>query len=1117
MLKFFRKHPPKESEGRETQKKELFGFRHCVNHGFPSKPSALAYDPKIRLLGIGTKTGAVRVYGAPGVEYSGQHKEDVQVTQLFFLAEQGRLISLCGDNSLHLWEINNTGDGKSKLEEIKSFAMESNKVKTISACSLTKNGEHLLLGTEGGNIHILEVSSFTLMDQIIYQDVVMQNVPDDFKVNPGAVEAIAVHPTNPDKFLIGYNRGLIVLWDNTNSNADQTYNATQQLESLCWHRNGEEFVSAHGDGSYIVWSRADASHPKDPALTPYGPFPCKAIGKLDYLTSKVDNFVIFSGGMPRASYGDRHTVSIMQGSNHVVFDLTSKIVDFISITRAMENDTEDERAEYDEPHSLIILVEEELVIVDLDSPKWPLFNLPYINSLHCSAVTCSQHITNVPDQLWQKLVDSGEAQMKQFSSREWPINGGKVTSTKSSSKDLILTGHEDGSVRFWDASAMSLCLLFKLNTSSIFQVDVHSPDSNNGEMEEEWPPFRKVGNFDPYSDDPRLAIQKISLCPLSETLVVAGTAGQTIILQMEREERELEVPTVTVNIVEDKDSFVWKGHEAIIPRTGIIKFVAGFQPTCIMQLYPPAACTALAIHSEWQLVGAGTAHGFALFDYQQKKAVTTRCTLNPHELTGTSDTPMSRRKSLKKSLRESFRRLRNRRSERRHKTKEEVSKDKKIEETHAEAAPSTSAGAAGEGGATASTPEHRPVERAVEARSSDDSMASMVRCIYFADTFIVNATSHNHSLWVGTNGGHVYIYTLVIPGNEKRNEEVVSCSLAKEIKLRHKAPVIAISVIDGKAKVLPEALDVQHERAKAPDMSGQHTVVICSEEQLKIFTLPQLKAKWKFKITAIDGARVRRVGFINFRSRSDENYVENDVVCLTNLGDLSIFSIETLRQQMTASVIRKEDINGITSLVFTKYGQAFYLHSPSEFSRITLSAWNVVEPKCEIELKEGMRPAPAEEPSAARPVGELDVSGQPYSSTDISEGLNESVQNESRADTTLEGEVTQDSIRIAEHTNEDIVTEVTIAHVTVTSTTVSPPSESTTVTATTDGGKTKNVDDIAKAVTVQSSTTVETEVREKMSDLKVTVHVHDDDPALSKQKGIAETVENGHDEVLAVS
>ena len=40
--------------------------------------------------------------------------------------------------------------------------------------------------------------------------------------------------------------------------------------------------------------------------------------------------------------------------------------------------------------------------------------------------------------------------------------------------------------------------------------------------------------------------------------------------------------------------------------------------------------------------------------------------------------------------------------------------------------------------ATPATPETKPIERSVEFRNTDDSMASMVRCLYFADTFIAN-------------------------------------------------------------------------------------------------------------------------------------------------------------------------------------------------------------------------------------------------------------------------------------------------------------------------------------------------------------------------------------------
>jgi len=40
---------------------------------------------------------------------------------------------------------------------------------------------------------------------------------------------------------------------------------------------------------------------------------------------------VFVGGMPRASYGDRHTVSVIHGEKHVVFDFSSKVIDFFVI------------------------------------------------------------------------------------------------------------------------------------------------------------------------------------------------------------------------------------------------------------------------------------------------------------------------------------------------------------------------------------------------------------------------------------------------------------------------------------------------------------------------------------------------------------------------------------------------------------------------------------------------------------------------------------------------------------------------------------------------------------------------------------------------------------------
>ena len=46
-----------------------------------------------------------------------------------------------------------------------------------------------------------------------------------------------------------------------------------------------------------------------------------------------------------------------------------------------------------------------------------------------------------------------------------------------------------------------------------------------------------------------------------------------------------------------------------------------------------------------------------------------------------------------------------------------------------------------------------------------------------------------------------------------------------------------------------------------------HRVIIASEEQFKMFMLPTLKPCGKYKLTAHEGSRVRKVGFVTFASK----------------------------------------------------------------------------------------------------------------------------------------------------------------------------------------------------------------------------------------------------------
>ncbi|XP_028572708.2 LLGL scribble cell polarity complex component 2 isoform X1 [Podarcis muralis] len=923
---------------RERLKRDLFQFNKTVEHGFPHQPSALGYSSFLHLMAIGTRSGAIKVYGAPGVEFMGLHEETNTVMQIHFIPGQCRLLTLLDDNSLHLWTLKQTHSNMSELQEERHFTLRGPPGSPPSATQVTailahSSQELLYLGTESGNVFVVEIPSFRVLeDRTISPDVVLQRVPEEYlnRRSLELVEALREHPQNPNQILIGYSKGLIVLWDLINNKATHHFLGNQQLENLFWQRNGRQIISCHYDGSYAQWPVSSDDRQPEPleSKVPYGPFPCKAISKIYWQTTKNGlPYIIFQGGMPRASYGDRHSISVVYGNQQTAFDFTSRVIDFFVIANA------DPLAEFDDPSAMVVLAEEELVVIDLMSPGWPSVQPPYLASLHCSAITCSHHVSNIPLKLWERIISAGSKQNSQFSNMQWPINGGTSKAPDPPQRDLLLTGHEDGTVRFWNASGVCLNLLYKLSTVRVFLTDADPNDNLNQMGEDEWPPLRKVGSFDPYSDDPRLGIQKIFLCKYSSYLAVAGTAGQVLVMELNDEEAEQVVDHSEADLLQDQEGYRWKGHERLKTKDGPVRFEPGFQPFVLVQCQPPAVVTSLALHSEWKLVAFGTSHGFGLFDHQQKRLVFVKCTLHPSDQLALEG-PLSRVKSLKKSLRQSFRRMRRSRVSNRKRRTAEVQEGISRHDHDA-----------------LQEIELAPVQRKIEARSAEDSFTGFVRTLYFADTFLRDSSRHCPSLWAGTNGGTVYAFCLRVPPAERRMDEPVRAEQAKEIQLMHRAPVIGIVVLDGQSTPLPEPLEVAHDLSKSPNMQGSHQLLVVSEEQLKVFTLPKVSSKLKLKLTALEGCRVRKVTVTNFASCKSE-HSENDLAVLTNLGDIQIISLPALKIQVRYPCIRKEDVSGIASCVFTRYGQGFYLISPSEFERFSLSPKWLVEPRCLVKVPE---------------------------------------------------------------------------------------------------------------------------------------------------------------------
>jgi len=44
----------------------------------------------------------------------------------------------------------------------------------ITSRVLSTDSRHILLGTDGGSIHVFDIETFTLTDKVIFQDIILQ-------------------------------------------------------------------------------------------------------------------------------------------------------------------------------------------------------------------------------------------------------------------------------------------------------------------------------------------------------------------------------------------------------------------------------------------------------------------------------------------------------------------------------------------------------------------------------------------------------------------------------------------------------------------------------------------------------------------------------------------------------------------------------------------------------------------------------------------------------------------------------------------------------------------------------------------------------------------------------
>ncbi|PAV82434.1 hypothetical protein WR25_27257 [Diploscapter pachys] len=600
-------------------------FAKVCRHGYPDDARCMAYDPVQKLLAIGTGHGIVRMIGESGVDYLLKHEGEQAVNHVQFLVNEGGLITACSNDMIHLWNFR-----QKTPEVVHSLQLTKDSVTCIH---LPISGKWLYVGTDKGNVYFVSLATFQMSSYVINWN---KAIDLSCRIHPGAVKQLAVSPTDPLKLVIAYEKGVVVIWNITTKEVDR-FPLDPPIKCVSWHYDGKKILTGNVDGSICVYNVKKTSEAEQRS-TPHGTAPCRPITQIEWKhQSESEPFIIYSGGMPADDGLPVPALTVLRGGRSAtVLELDYPIISFVPLSQIAYNSCPQQ------PHSIAVLLKGDLMVLDLQNPGFFNIESPHAMDIHESPVTTIAYYSDCPLDLIGALALVGTKQRKKdYSQRSWPINGGLGRDCATGHQELILTGHKDGTVRFWQASGENLQILYRLKTASHF------------ERLEEFEGSDKVSH----------AVKNIQLCLDSRQLLIGGVSGQVTLFRFLKAESLNTIAVVNIpllgsastsyapaqtpddrssNTKEEKqvkrqrkvmsrdsthspDTSDASGDERILPfkvRGAPVKRPPGYQPelACLIPWHSHHASDTLismALNSAYGVIALGTVNGLALIDIAQ--------------------------------------------------------------------------------------------------------------------------------------------------------------------------------------------------------------------------------------------------------------------------------------------------------------------------------------------------------------------------------------------------------------------------------------------------------------------------------------------------------------------
>ncbi|KAJ0967773.1 hypothetical protein J5N97_024690 [Dioscorea zingiberensis] len=473
--------------------------RLTFHHGIPARSSALAYDSIHNILAIATSNGRIKLFGKKNTQALLQSDNAFPSKFLQFFENKGMLVNITIRNHIEVWDV-----------EERYLCCVHISDEEITSFSVIQQSSYMYLGDCHGSITVLKV------DPELRHIIHMQyRIP--FKeshgmvtgeTNDSAVVSILPQPmAEAKRVIIIFRDGVIVLWGvseskvvyMTGGNAPvSSHHEPKEVVSACWVcSSGSKLVVGYSNGDIFLWAVPVAVDQKNlVALNKRESYAASNLPllklNLGYKMEKVPivslRWVVGEGKASRlyvngfSESGSFHSFQVIILNENTESRMIKLVLPLTEACLAMEMISCCNDKNKHKQNALVLLLKSgDLCLFDDSeieryllqcqsklSPSVPNLirvRLPYIDSsITVAKLYTGNTFPSSPTAEDQFQLGSKYPSLFSIDSKE--KDGNHLSSARlrefSKTRNLYVTGHQDGVVNFWDASCPLLLPILSL-------------------------------------------------------------------------------------------------------------------------------------------------------------------------------------------------------------------------------------------------------------------------------------------------------------------------------------------------------------------------------------------------------------------------------------------------------------------------------------------------------------------------------------------------------------------------------------------------------------------------------------------------------------------------------